>query len=240
MDRATSGETNAASSDAEDDAEDDAIDVDVDTDADAAGTTIFARKEYKISAIVLDRQDVNAGEGTISFRSSGGAQYAFFVTDDNVETDVYTVVYLAVSGADAPLCYSDEHEGMVDAVKQRAEGVREERRAARGDGIRADANATIDEAEATANQKIADGQKEIDDAQAEHDANEAQLLDGMAQLEDGIAQAQGARDGQVAAAKQKVEDAVAQQFAQGRAEAQAALAALDPAAEDYATKKAEL
>ena len=273
----------AADTDSEDDI---AVDVDVDTDADASDTTIFARKEYKISAIVLDPQDVNAGEGTMSFRSSGGAQYTFFVTDDNVETDVYTVVYLSVSGAEAPLCYSGEYESTVDAVKQRVEGVREERQAARAQGIRDDANATIDDAEATANEKIADGQKEIDDAQAELDdgaqqiadgkkeladqkasaderldaaqqqiddgwariesgraeldANEAQLKSGIEQIEDGIDQARGARGPQIEAGRQKVEDAVAEQFAGSRAQVEAAIAALDPAAEGYDEQLAAL
>ena len=266
--------------------DDDSTDVDMDLDTDSSDTAVFARKEYKISAIVLDPQDVNAGEGTMSFRSSGGAQYTFFVTDANVETDVYTVVYLAVSGADAPLCYSDEYEQMVDTVKQRVEDVREERQAARTQSVRDDANATIDDAEATANEKIAEGQAEIDDARAELDdgarqladgerelkqqeasaasqmtaaqqqiddgwaqiesgraeldSNEAQLASGIAQLQAGIEQARGARDGQIAAARQQVEDAVAQQFAESRAQLEAAIAALDPTADGYAEQRAAL
>ena len=200
----------AAGADSEDDI---AVDVDVDTDADASDTTIFARKEYKISAIVLDPQDVNAGEGTMSFRSSGGAQYTFFVTDDNVETDVYTVVYLSVSGAEAPLCYSGEYESTVDAVKQRVEGVREERQAARAQGIRDDANATIDDAEATANEKIADGQKEIDDAQAELDDGAQQIADGKKELADQKASA----DERLDAAQQQIDDGWAR-IESGRAE----------------------
>ena len=200
----------AADTDSEDDI---AVDVDVDTDADASDTTIFARKEYKISAIVLDPQDVNAGEGTMSFRSSGGAQYTFFVTDDNVETDVYTVVYLSVSGAEAPLCYSGEYESTVDAVKQRVEGVREERQAARAQGIRDDANATIDDAEATANEKIADGQKEIDDAQAELDDGAQQIADGKKELADQKASA----DERLDAAQQQIDDGWAR-IESGRAE----------------------
>ena len=288
----------AQASDGDSSDEDDSIDVDVDTDTDADATdaTVFARRDYKISAIVLDPQDVNAGEGTMSFRSSGGAQYAFFVTDDNVETDVYTVVYLAVDGAEAPLCYSDEYEDMIDAVKQRVEDVRGERQAARGQGIRDDAYATIADAEATANQKIADGRQEIDDAQAELDdgaqqladgkteleeqeasaneqlddaqaqiddgwaqlesgaaeldSNEAQLTSGIEQIKSGIEQARAARDPQIAAAKQKVEDTVAEQFSQSRDEAdkniaalESGIAELEPAAsadEAAATKLAEL
>ncbi len=273
----------ASDADSDDDV---AVDIDLDTDVGATDTTVFSRKDYRISAIVLDPQDVNAGEGTMSFRSSGGAQYTFFVTDDNVETDVYTVVYLAVSGAEAPLCYSDEYEATVDAVKRRVEDVREERQTARAQSIRDDANATIDDAKATADEKIADGQKEIDDAQselddgarkladgkkelddqeasanqklddvqaqiddgwaqiesgrAELDANGAQLKNGIAQLEDGIDQALAARSTQIAAAKQQVQDAVAQQFASNRAQVEAAIAQLDPAAEGYDQQKAAL
>ena len=191
------------------------VDVDVDTGADAADATVFTRKDYKISAIVLDPQDVNAGEGTMSFRSSGGAQYAFFVTDDNVETDVYTVVYLAVDGAEAPLCYSDEYEDLVDAVKQRVEDVREERQAARGQDIRDDAYATIADAEATANRKIADGQKEIDDAQAELDDGAQQLADGKSELEE-----------QEASANEQLADAQAQ-IDEGWAQLESGAAELD-------------
>ncbi len=182
------------------------VDGNVSLDADSTDTAVFTRKEYRISAIVLDPQDVNAGEGTMSFRSSGGAQYTFFVTDANVETDVYTVVYLAVSGAEAPLCYSDEYEQMVDAVKQRVEDVREARQAARTQAVRDDANATIDDAEATANEKIADGQAEIDEAQAELDDGSRQLADGERELD----QQQTAANKKLADAQQQIDDGWAQ------------------------------
>ena len=254
--------------------------------SDETSTTVFERKEYRISAVVLDCQDINAGEGTMSFRSSGSADYAFFVTEDNVTTDVFTVVYLSVSGADAPLCYSDEYEDMVDAVKQRVEEAREQREAARGASVRDEANDKIDDAEADANQQIADGQAQIDagveqiedgrtqlaegkaelaeqeasanqrmaEAQqkitdglaqveageAQLDAAEPQVREGISQIESGIEQARAARDTQIAAARQQVEDAVAQQFADNRATIEAAIAALDPAAEDYQAQKATL
>ncbi len=165
------------------DSSSDELSIDLDDDsADAESEPIFARKEYRISAIVLDPQDINAGEGTMSFRASGGAQYAFFVTKDNVQADVYTVAYLSVEGAEVPLCYSDEYERLVSDVKKRVDDAREERQRARGESVRADANATIDDAEDEANAKLADGQREIDDAQAELDDGRAQLEDGKEQL----------------------------------------------------------
>ena len=162
--------------------EDADLEVNLDTDDSGTSTIVFKHKTYTISAVVLDPQDINAGEGSMSFRSSGGAQYAFFVTSDNVTTDVFTAVYLSVEGADASLCYSDEYERAVEAVKQRVEDAREERQRARGESVRADVAATIDDAEQTANEKIADGQTQIDDAKAELESGTAQLASGKQQL----------------------------------------------------------
>ncbi len=164
------------------DAADDDDDLDFDTDT-SATTAIFSRHEYTISAIVLDPQDINAGEGSMSFRSSGSAAYAFFVTADNVlDTSVYTAAYVRVEGSDAPLCYSDDYTQLVSLVTSQVEAVREEREQARGQGIRDEAYQKIADAEAEANQKIADGQKEIDDAQATIDDGRTQLQDGKDEL----------------------------------------------------------
>lgn len=170
------GETGAAES------EDDADDLDFDVDA-SSSTAIFSRHEYTISAIVLDPQDINAGQGSMSFRSSGSAQYALFVTCDNVlDPSVFTAVYLRIEGSDAPLCYSDEYTQLVDRVTLQVEAVREEREQARGQAIRDEAYQKIADAEAEANQKIADGQREIDDAQATIDDGRTQLEDGKNEL----------------------------------------------------------
>ena len=155
---------------------------------DAAAATVFERKDYTISAIVLDPTDINAGNGTMSFRSSGGAQYAFFVLPAAATSEAYTVVYLTVEGASEPLCYTGTYEELVDAVVQQVEGVREEREAARGEGLRSDANATIDEQEANAQSQLDDAQSQLDDAQAELDSGAAELEDGQAQLDSGYAQ----------------------------------------------------
>ena len=77
------------------------------SDDDEDATQVFARKDYTICGVVLDPTDVNAGEGTMSFRASGSSQYAFFLLPTAVESEVYTVAYVKVAGSEAPLCYSD-------------------------------------------------------------------------------------------------------------------------------------
>lgn len=152
-------------------------------DASSTSTEIFERKEYTIIASVLDPQDVNAGQGSMSFRSSGGSQYSFFVMPSCViDPDVYTVAYLSIEGAETPLCYSDDYKTIVNDVKQRVEDVREEREIARGASLRNDATAQIDNAEAEVTSQLNDAEAELNDAQAQIDDGRAQLESGAAEL----------------------------------------------------------
>lgn len=149
---------------------------------DASSTAVFSRQTYTICGVVLDPTDINAGNGTMSFRASGGSQYAFFVLPAAVTTDVYTAVYLRVKDAEDPLCYSGDYEGAVDAVKARVEAIKSEREDARRQGILADAGSQIDSAEKDALSQLDDAAAQLDDAQARLDAGAAELADGRAQL----------------------------------------------------------
>ena len=171
------------------------------SDDDEDATKVFARKDYTICGVVLDPTDVNAGEGTMSFRASGSSQYAFFLLPAAVESEVYTVAYVKVAGSEAPLCYSDAYEDLVGEVKSRVEGIAGEREAARGEGLRADANSQVDDAEKDALDKLADGQRQIDENQEKLDSGAAQIADGRAQLD-----AQGAdAERQMADAQAKID-----------------------------------
>lgn len=173
------------------------------SDDDEDARQVFARKDYTICGVVLDPTDVNAGEGTMSFRASGSSQYAFFLLPAAVESEVYTVAYVKVAGSEAPLCYSDAYGDLVDEVKSRVEGIAAEREAARGEGLRADANSRVDDAEKDALDKLADGQRQIDENQEKLDSGAAQIADGRAQLD-----AQGAdAERQMADAQAKIDAA---------------------------------
>lgn len=138
---------------------------------------IFERGRYTITASVLDPMDVNAGSKTMSFRSTGGPRYAFFLTPGAVvDRDTFTVAYLTVSGADNLMTYSDEYKTAVDTVKQRIEVTREERELERTGRMKADANEAIDAAQDDANTKL-------DAVAAKLDAADSQVDDGRAQLE---------------------------------------------------------
>ena len=175
----------------------DGADAGADASADASSTEVFSRQAYTICGVVLDPTDINAGNGTMSFRASGGSQYAFFVLPAAVTTDVYTAVYLRVDGADSPLCYSAGYEASVDAVKARVEAIKSEREAARRQGILDDVGSQIDSAEKDALAQLGDAAAQLDDAQAQLDSGAAELADGRAQLDaksaDAVAQLDAAQ-----------------------------------------------
>lgn len=204
---------------------------------DSESTEVFERGEYTIVGSVLDPMEINAGEGTMSFRSSGGSQYSFFVVADEViDPSVYTVAYVMVEGAEAPLCYSAEYEEIVDEVFQSVEDARAERERARGDQIRSDANEEVDEAEAEALEELADAEAELDDAQRELDEGRAEVADGQRELdeqrEDAMAQLDDAQ-ATIDESRRELEDGAAE-YKAGLAEYEAGLAEYEealPAAE---------
>lgn len=165
------------------------------TDLDAAAfgeaQPIFERRRYTITGAVLDPMDVNAGSKTMGFRSTGGPQYAFFLTPAAVQNrDTFTIAYLTVEGAPALMTYSDEYKALVDDVKQRAEDIREQREDARTEGVKDDANEAIDGERKKADGKLADAQSQIDGALAQIAAGEAELKTQGASAEEQLAAAQ--------------------------------------------------
>ena len=209
--------------------DEDEADADSDEDDDSTSTEVFARGEYTIVGAVLDPMEINAGEGAMSFRSSGSSEYSFFVVPECVTAEAYTVVYLSVDGADEPLCYSDEHEAIVAEVEDAIEGIRAEREAARGESLRADATAEVDEAEAEALEELAEAEQELAEAQAELDDASAEVADGQAELDEQRAEALA----QLEEAQAQIDEGLAEleaaqdQVDAARAELEAQLAAVE-------------
>lgn len=168
---------------------------------------IFKRAVYTITGAVLDPMDVNAGSKAMSFRSTSGPKYAFFLTPAAVDDrSTYTVAYLTVSGAADLMTYSDEYKDLVDEVKQRAEAIRKQREDARTQGVKNNANAQIDNKQADVNKVLNDAQGKLDDAQSQLDSAWADIAEGKAELVKQGADAEA----KLAAAQKKLNDARAQ------------------------------
>ena len=185
-------------------------------DAEDEANEVFERRDYTIVGAVIDPMEVNNAEGSMSFRAASSSDYAFFVTQDDVVADTFTVAYVRLVGADEVLCYSDEYDDIVSQVTDRIDAVSDERAQARTDEVIGDALEQVEDGEREAQESFdeaerafADGQKEIDDGraelvdgqaeldsgrqelidgQAEIDANRQTLINSQAQVDDGFAQ----------------------------------------------------
>ncbi len=185
-------------------------------DAEDEANEVFERRDYTIVGAVIDPMEVNNAEGSMSFRAASSSDYAFFVTQDDVVADTFTVAYVRLAGADEVLCYGDAYGDIVSQVTDRIDAVSDDRAQARTDEVIGDALKQVEDGEREAQesfdeaeQAFADGQKEIDDGraeladgqaeldsgrqelidgQAEIDANRQMLIDNQAQVDDGLAQ----------------------------------------------------
>ena len=164
-------------------------------DAEDEANEVFERRDYTIVGAVIDPMEVNNAEGSMSFRAASSSDYAFFVTQDDVVADTFTVAYVRLVGADEVLCYSDEYDDIVSQVTDRIDAVSDERAQARTDEVIGDALEQVEDGEREAQesfdeaeQAFADGQKEIDDGRAELADGQAELDSGRQELIDGQAE----------------------------------------------------
>lgn len=148
-----------------------------------SSTEVFQRQPYTIVGVVIDPMDVNNSSGTMSFRSSGASDYTFFVPRSAVDSDVYTVAYVKVVGAQELASYSQEYEETVGAVIERIEAISDAQAQARTDSVRDDAQAELDEAWATYYSERDSALQEIEDGQAILDASKEQLDNAAAEIE---------------------------------------------------------
>lgn len=176
-------------------------------DAEDEASEVFDRRVYTIVGCVIDPMEVNNAEGSMSFRATSSSDYAFFVTQDDVVSDTFTVAYVRLAGADETLCYSGEYDDVVKQAVDRIAAISDERAQIRTDEVVGDALEQVEDGEreaqegfAEAERAFADGQKEIDDGraeladgQAEIDANRQVLVDSQAEID---SNRQGLIDGQ--------------------------------------------
>ncbi|MGN0405185.1 MAG: FtsX-like permease family protein [Bariatricus sp.] len=145
----------------------------------------FAEGVYTITGTILDVLDINNSDGAVTFRSSVASEYTFFVTEDSIESDLYTVMYLTVDGARDLMCYSEEYENTVANVTERIESqIKEQREKARYDTVTGEALEELDEARLEMEEEFAKAEKELDDAAKELEKGENELRDGEKELKE--------------------------------------------------------
>ena len=147
----------------------------------------FLVTTYTITGIAIDATDINSTEGAVAFRAQSSTDYTFFVLPSAVSSDVYTAVYLTLTGVDDLQCYSDEYEARVDEiVTVIEEEIKADREAARYEEITKEALEKVDDAESEMYDKFAEAEEEIIDAKYDIEDGWSEYLAGK----DDIAEAE--------------------------------------------------
>lgn len=138
-----------------------------------AGTEVFKRAEYTITASVIDPTELTNPNGSIAVRASASPDYSFFVTPDAVCAEAFTAVYVRANSA--AKSFTPEYAAALDNLAEELEGIKEQREEARTQSIRQEALDQIAEAERDTNSQLADAQQKIDSAQGTLDSGKAEL-----------------------------------------------------------------
>ena len=167
-------------------------DGDSDTDADLdmdmeleeeTETPTFANTTYTITGVVLDSMDIQGSGTGNAFRSTITADYTFFITEADANSDIFTVVYITLAGTKEMNSYSDEYENKLQSVISNIENrIKTQRERARYDAISSKARTKIAEAENTMNEKFASANQKFTDAWRDIAEARQELADGEAAL----------------------------------------------------------
>lgn len=167
----------------EEKSEEEDLDIEVDEEEEEPN---FLITEYTIVGVVVDVADINSQEGAVAFRANNVTDYTFFVRPDAVTYDIFTAIYITLTGTDELRCYTDEYEARVDEVVTiLEEEIKADREQARYDEVTGEALDKVDDAESEMNGKLSDAEKDILDSKLGIEDGWSELLDGKNELLDG-------------------------------------------------------
>lgn len=167
----------------------------------------------------------------------GSIQAFLIVPEDTFDMEVYSEVYMQVTGAKELLAFTDAYDGRVEEVLKRIEALADDRAVVRKDSLKDEANEKLEEAR----EELEDGRKEakkkLDNAAKEIADAEKKLADARKQIEDGRAQIADAK--MTLSSKQKELDAARVQYQDGVAQLNDGKAAYEEGLLQYEEARAE-
>lgn len=167
----------------------------------------------------------------------GSIRAFLIVPEDTFDMEVYSEVYMQVTGAKELLAFTDAYDGRVEEVLKRIEALADDRAVVRKDSLKDEANEKLEEAR----EELEDGRKEakkkLDNAAKEIADAEKKLADARKQIEDGRAQIADAK--MTLSSKQKELDAARIQYQDGVAQLNDGKAAYEEGLLQYEEARAE-
>ena len=121
-------------------------------------------KEMKIVGTVESPLYISRDRGT-SKLGSGTVDYYIYVSKDNINSDVYTEIYVKLKDSQKYTTSSSRYEKYVDKTKQKIEEIKDEKQKARYDELIGEANSKIQDAENELNTEKQNAEQQIKEAE---------------------------------------------------------------------------
>ena len=140
-------------------------------------TEYLKNKTLKIVGVVESPLYISRERGSTKL-GTGVINYYIYVNRENINSEVYTEIYITLENRDKYQTGSNKYEDYVEETKNKIEEIKEERENARYQELIDEANAEIAKAEEEFNTEKQNGETQLQDA-------ENQINEGKAQIESG-------------------------------------------------------
>ena len=176
-------------------------------------------KTLKIVGTIDSPLYISRERGTTKL-GSGQINSYIYVTKSNINSSVYTEIYVTLENSNKYETSSNKYEKYVEETKEKIEEIKEERQQARYNSLINDANKKIQDAEKEFNEEKQNGEAQINDA-------ETQIQNGKKEIEN--------YEKEILTQEQNANS----QFASAQAQINSAKQTLQTNKEEYNTKKAQ-
>ena len=144
-------------------------------------TEYLKHKTLKIVGVVDSPLYISRERGSTKL-GTGVINYYIYVNRENVNSEVYTEVYITLENGDKYQTGSRKYEDYVEETKNKIEEIKEERENARYQELIDEANAEITKAEEEFNTEKQNGENELQDAENKINKGKAQIESGEAEI----------------------------------------------------------
>ena len=161
----------------------DTIKVQVDniTDDDGNDISVLKTNDLQIVGTVRSPMYISTDRGSTKL-GSGVINYYLYVSPDNINTNIYTNIYITVNGAKDLKCYDDKYEDLIEQAEDEIEKIADARKEARYNALFDKANQKLQDAKNEFETQKEDGEKQLQDAEDEINSAKNQLEKGRNEI----------------------------------------------------------
>ena len=162
----------------------DTIEIEVDDVTNDDGETEKLLKNNKLTIVgtVKSPLYISTERGSTKL-GSGVIDYYVYIPKENINVDIFTNIYVTVSGAKELNSTSDKYSDLISEVEDNLEAISEERREARYNELYDSANSKIQDAQKELDEEKEKAEKELEEAQKEIDDGKKEIEDGRAEVQ---------------------------------------------------------